>query len=174
MATLGSTVKSDIEVFKFLYPKAYPKKQHLKQTLLCLVNDGVIAVETLFERALSMQGSLQRNSVYGEDFTDGSDAKKCIAYTCTCTKSKKRADGSIHKYRSTTHRAVVKRINNKNGLLRVLIHEPIQNKFYFFKIPYESYCNIKSIGIEFDLDGKMRSTTKWQKYRVNSFKELAS
>lgn len=169
MATLASTRLSDIEVFNFLYPKAYPKKKHLKNSLLPLVNDGVLAIETLFERALSIQGRLRRNSVHGEDFEDGSDAKKCIAHVSKT--GRRLANGK----RSTTldYRAKVGRFNNKRGTLRVLVHEPVHNTFHFFKIPRSAYRNLKSINIPFNRTNGNLGDSKWNRYTVNSFKELA-
>lgn len=179
MATLASTVKSDIEVFKFLQPKAYPKKAHLNKEILNFVKDGVIQVETLYEKALSVQGKLKRDSVYGQDFSDGSDAKKCIAATHTATRYRKLVNGRYGKYLEPRHIAKIGRIKNKCGLLRILVHEPIQNKFYFFKIPYAAYehlthAKFSSINIHFNVDGTIGKSSKWEKYRVNSFKALAS
>jgi hypothetical protein len=174
MATLASTRESDIEIFKYLFPKAYPKKQHLHKEMLAFVNDGVIAIETLLERALAIQGGLTRNSTAGEDFTDGSDAKKAAAYVVEGIERRERKDGSFREYAYKRYLAQVRHIVTKRGALRILVFEPLNRKFHFFKIPNKAFSDVQTVKIEFNFDGTIKPTCRWLPYKVGSFKELAS
>ena len=101
-----------------------------KKLMLQLANDGVIAVETLLEVAISKVGNLKRSNADGEDFIDGSDAKKATVYESNLKR--------------------VAWIGNvkKNGALRTVVADPEINEIFYFKIPQdivESYSNKRNI-----------------------------
>lgn len=131
--------------------------------------DGVIAVETLLEKAISKVGIINRSNKDGEDFSDGTDAKKgVVTNNDTATGSKAVCISNIH---------------NKNGDLRVMIGDPISEKNYYFIIPHHEIVGKNSIKIFFDhyFGGQPRkiqwnsfSGRCWTDYRVNTFIELCS
>jgi hypothetical protein len=174
VSTLASTRASDIEIFNFLFSKAYPKKQYIRKEMAQFVGDGVVAIETLLEHALAVQGGLTRNSTHGEDFTDGSDAKKAAAYVVEGIETRKRKNGSTYEYEYKRYLAKVRNIVTKRGALRILVFEPLHRKFHFFKVPKKAYDGVKTVQIEFNFDGSIKETCRWLPYKVGSFKELAS
>lgn len=143
--------------------------------------DGVIAVESLLEKAISRIGGIARSNKDGEDFIDGSDAKKATA--------------TVKDANTGTRAASISGVKNKKGLLRVAISEPLKNEVYFFKIPQEEYKNKEQLTIMFHRNGgppdavrraslsssvwskplkedNTFSTRVWTKYQVATFKEL--
>ena len=131
-----------------------------------LAESGCIAVESLLELTISKVGNLQQSIIDGQDFIDGSDAKKCVVTTISLD------DGSIG--------ATITNVKNKNGILRVVVSEPTTNKIYYFKIPNEELKERHNIKIRFSNFGgmprKLRQDTLswklWNKYRVDTFEEL--
>lgn len=129
--------------------------------------DGVVAVETLLEKAIAKVGQLNRSIKDGEDFSDGTDAKKgVVTNNDSATGSKAVLIGNIH---------------NKNGDLRVMIGDPISENNYYFIIPHHEIVGKKKIKIFFDSyrGGQPRSLhwnsfsgRCWTNYRVNTFSEL--
>ena len=70
-------------------------------------------------------------------------------------------------------------IYNKTGDLLVQVYERKQEKFYYFRIPYDSYCNIpksSNIEIPFELNGSPRRHNKKQNnpwdYECDSFLDM--
>lgn len=76
-------------------------------------------------------------------------------------------------------------IKAKIGLLRIMVYNPYNSKFYFFAVPHRFYTGKSEIYITFetftsvtepklsDGDGRL-DVLKWGKYfRVNSIEELA-
>jgi hypothetical protein len=177
-----NTVDGDIILIREL-------AKHLKYTetetkfMTRLAKKGIIAVESLLEEAISKVGKLERSHVNGQDFTDGSDAKKSVV---TC-------NDAITEQRAST----ISNIKNKNGTLRIMISDPCTKEIFYFKVPNEELKNKKCIKIFFHKNGGMpmkiqqktiiRDITKdtslylksfneraWLKYRVNTFKELCN
>lgn len=169
MSTLAHTADMDLRFFEAIVPKAYPKSSpYFRKVMQHLLRDGVIHIETLFEKAVSKVGKLDRNSVHGEDFIDGTDAKKS-----TVRWSSKR----------TSYTAPIHRVHTKNGALRVMVYERQQDKFYYFIIPHHAFQHVpanSNIEIPFELDGTPRRVPKrtviqnWWEYEVKSFKKMAT
>jgi hypothetical protein len=158
MSTLSKTIKADLIIFDYLWSKAYPSQTALKTKCETLVKHGVIQIESLYEHALAIQGRLKRDSRHGRDFVDGSDAKKA----------------TVQYSKTEVPQARIKHITVKRGLLRILVFDLKNNQFYFFKIPYKAYRDITEIKIPFTRAGEPSTKSKYWKYRVKSFKELAS
>jgi len=178
MATLAHTLNIDYIFFDELVFKAYPKiKQYEFNFMRKLVKDGVIAIETLFEKSIGITGGLVRSSTNGMDFADGSDAKKV---TATHHSAKKRKDGT---FGPRSYSAGIKDVHTKVGILRVMCYERIQDRFYYFKIPNEAYSHIgakSKIEIPFCQNGDPRRIPhgpvkqNWWNYEVQSFEEMSS
>ena len=150
--------------------------------LVDLAKKGIIAVETLLEEAISKVGKIKRSNKDGEDFVDGSDAKKAVV-TLKDANTGERA-------------ASIGNVGNKKGILRVLVSEPMTEQLFFFKIPNREIKGKNSIKISFSREGGMQdkirrtlilnstldkktkikpksfSERAWLMYRVHSFKEL--
>lgn len=122
----------------------------LEEAIEFLWRDGVINVGELAEKAIVRKGKkLTQNSrgQKGSDFNDKSDSKYV-----TVT------------YYGNAAYACINSIQNKIGMLRVMVHEPKTDKNYFFRIPYKVYAPYKnannSIKIYFNQQGKPRHPTK--------------
>jgi hypothetical protein len=159
----------DLAKFELLWPKAYPyysKIPLITKFVRKLVEDKVIESGILFEKALSVQLGLVRESTAGRDFTNGDDAKLVVVRTCTYGKQ---------------YSAPVTNIHTKRNNLLVGVYERKQGNWFFFKIPYSAYKNIpktSNIEIVFELDGTPRrvnrQVTNFWDYEVSSFKDLAA
>jgi hypothetical protein len=135
---------------------------------------GVIAVETFLEYAISKVGKLKRCNKDGQDFTDGSDAKKGIVHTHSHGKS----------IMNDTRECVIGNVKNKNGKLRILIADVLVGELYYFKVPKKAFAGKKTLHFVFNVDGgapvkfvnrqsgKTLNWKLWNEYRVNTFKEL--
>jgi hypothetical protein len=121
----------------------------LEEAIEFLWKRDLINVGELAEIALSKKGNLKKASRgnKGYDFDDKSDSK----YVTVCHYAK----GSY---------ANISGIQNKIGTLRVMAHEPLTNKNYYFKVPYrvyEPYTGANdSIKIWFDSCGNPRNPTR--------------
>jgi hypothetical protein len=147
--------------------------KHLRYTpeerklILKMTKKGMIAVETMLEEAISRIGKLPRSSHgHGEDFIDGTDAKKgVVSNNDTDTRTKAVTIGSIA---------------NKIGDLRVMVSDPLTQKLFYFRIPNRELKNKPNIKIFFGQNGDCPKKPKmntfsgkcWLKYQVNSFREL--
>jgi hypothetical protein len=158
-----NSIAGDLQMFDELFKHAYPnyKRMRPENLLRKMVEDGVIQTETLLEKAISVCGKLERDSTTGRDFTDGSDAKKCITRPCI---EKRPMSGR--------RRATVQRISGKEGTLRIMVNETLTGKNYFFKIPKAAYAGMRRILFYFNEDGTPKYDSKWFQYQVSSFKEL--
>jgi len=137
-----------------------------KKLMLEMASHGVIAVETLLELAISKVGNLQRSNEDGEDFVDGSDAKKATVYN-----------------QDTNRVAWIGNIK-KNGVLRTVVADPEINEIFYFKIPQsitECYNNKRDMmTIPFSFNGGKPERMQfaktpwiiWNECRVNNFEEL--
>lgn len=160
----------DILLIKELSPYLGYTRAQLKWALEEAKHGGM-AVESLLERAISIQGKIKRSNKDGEDFIDGSDAKKV-----TLSRNSK-SDNSL-----SCH---ISNLKNKKGILRVAVSDPFRNKVHYFKIPHSLYVGRKTINLSFShksLDGmpnikektnsKSFSAMVWQYYKCDSFEEL--
>jgi hypothetical protein len=155
-----------------------------KKFTIKLAKKGIIAVETLLEESISKVGKIKRSNEDGEDFIDGSDAKKCIV--------------SNNDSKTDSKSVTISNVNGKKGILRVLVADPNTKQLYYFKIPNRELKNKHNgIKIMFSKNGGMPEHLKkksiptvniwgeknikvpdtfsarcWLTFRVNSFKEL--
>ena len=158
-------IKGDILIIKELCKNLKFSKQKTN-FYIDAAKHGVIAVESLLEQAIAKVGRLERCNKDGQDFKDGSDAKKAIF--------------------SPNLEVTIKNLKNKKGLLRIMIANPSpwagifrEEKLYYFKVPHSAYADKQSINIRFNSsnykykNNQITRTWKiWNKYRVYSFKEL--
>lgn len=106
----------------------------------------------MLEKAISRVGKLKRDSTVGRDFVDLSDAKSVSV-----------------RFHDGRYSADVKNIRTKQGALRILCYERIQDKFYYFVVP-AIYNPKTSIEIPFDLKGNPdRRSGKWWRFEEISF-----
>lgn len=178
-----NTALGDILIIKELSKHLKFSEEQTKFTIK-LAKKGIIAVESLLEESISKIGKIQRSNEDGEDFVDGSDAKKCIV--------------SNNDSKTDSKSVTISNVMGKKGILRVLIADPNTNKLFFFKIPNKELKN-KNHGIKimFSKNGGMPehlvkksiptiniwgerkikvpdtfSARCWLLYRVDTFKEL--
>jgi hypothetical protein len=148
--------------------------KHLKYTktermfLKRLIKKGAIAVESLLEEAISKVGNVKRSIIDGQDFIDKSDAKKVVVHTHNHGQQKAR-------------RGMIGNIANKNGKLRVMMADAFTGELFYFIIPRKECSGKGTLEVVFNQRGgaPQRFNGKnticwrvWNKYRVNSFKEL--
>ncbi len=162
----------DYKFFDFLAPYRWPSKSpaqimHYRE----LIQDGDLHVETLLENALAVasDGAYRRIAEYGRDFCDNSDAKKSIS---------QHRNNDI-KRRQWTNSAAITGLSNKRGLIRALVYSKVQDKFYFFAIPYTAYQGMNRIDVLMDSSVGYKDPLgipkgKWAKCQVDSFKRLAT
>lgn len=171
MSTLAHTIAVDQRFFDELIIKAYPNiKSHQIDWMKVLLVDGVVQIETLLEKAISEVANLKRCSVYGMDFIDGSDAKKCTVRSHGTGKSQ--------------YGAPVRGVHSKAGKLRIMCYERQLDRFYYFVIPNCAFGHIKSTGnidIPFELDGtprrvplRMLKYSNWWDYEVADFNAMST
>lgn len=136
-----------------------------KDTVRTLLDIGLIQVSTAFEHAIANCGSMQVISENAADLSDGSDAKLSSVRTSSY---------------GTSYSAPITGIKNKTGTLRAQVYERKNDKFYYFKIPYDAYkCvpHTSNIEIPFNLDGTPRDKNNcrvnWWKFKRDSFEEMS-
>jgi hypothetical protein len=138
-----------------------------RQLILRMTKKGMIAVETMLEEAISRVGKLTRSEHgNGEDFIDGTDAKKGVV--------------SNNDTNTRTKAVTIGRVSSKVGDLRIMASDPLNGKLFYFRIPnheLKDKCNIKIMfGQDGDMPKKLRPNTFsgrcWLNYQVKSFKEL--
>jgi len=152
--------------FDYLWPLAYPtrsKESYIdhRQT----VADGAWTnLGSLLEHAIHVTGNITKNNTVGKDFDDISDAK--LSSVRTFSKGK-------------AYSGQVSNLHRKKGLLRVVMYERKQDKFYYFLIPYEAYKHIpksSNIEIPFNLDGSPKKENKckvnWWDYSKDTFEGI--
>jgi hypothetical protein len=156
----------DEVILNDIIDKAYPgyKNMTASQLLTKMCQDGTIHVESLFEKALERKGKFRREHAHGQDFCDGSDAKKAVT-----TLTVNRKGNTVWVSRT----AKVANLIAKSGYLRVIVGDAVSKNTYYFKIPHSAYKGKKSIKISFSEHG-MPDGSKWFDYSVKSFKELCS
>lgn len=156
-----------------------------RKTFINACKYGMIAVESMLERAISYVGKLKGSTVDGQDFIDGTDAKKVIV--------------TVNDNITQARCATIGNVGNKNGALRIMVADPKDKKNYYFLVPKEECTGKLTIKIPFDKDGgppdyilkKSQEILKtyergetvdysaidftikaWLKYRVYSFRDL--
>jgi hypothetical protein len=162
--TLGeNSVAGDQTIFEDIISHAYSNFKNMDPLVLLrkMVSDGVIQMDALFEKAISVKGKLERESVEGRDFVDGSDAKKAITRPL------------IASGQAPRRMATIKNIEGKHGVLRIIVAETLTGKTYYFKIPKEAYEGLLSIRIYFNEDGSPKDG-KWFQYECRTFKQLCA
>ncbi len=161
MSTMDCRIADDSKFFEVCFSKAHPDMSQEVSKLIEteIMKTGEIQIETLIENALEAVGGPKKNSTFGMDFEDGSDAKKSCVGICSMGR---------------LYAGHVTRIITKVGSLRVMMYERIQDKFYYFFIPKESYYGYKLIEIPFTFSGEPKRKNKWWKYEVSSFEEMAT
>ena len=158
-----NSITGDLLVFDDIIQHAYRGYESMDPVSLLreMVNDGVLQIETLFEKSISMAGNLERESTEGRDFVDGSDAKKCKVQWC-------------HEVGVKSRRvATVTNIVGKHGILRVIVAETLTGKTYYFKIPKHAYQGLTTVRIYFNEDGTPKNG-KCFDYECEEFKELCN
>ena len=122
----------------------------LEEAIDFLWGRNLINVGEMAEQAIAKQGKKKQTTKgkKGFDFEDDKSDSKYVTVS----------------YYKTSAYACIGGIENKIGLLRVLAHEPKQNKNYFFKIPYsvyEPYTKYRdSLKIYFDIEGNPRKPAR--------------
>lgn len=135
------------QLVNLAYSNYYRKELFtLEEAIQFLWQDGVINVGELAEKAIIRKGkTLIQNprGQKGSDFNDKSDSKYV----------------TVSYYGSGAY-ASISGLQNKIGMLRVMVHEPKTNKNYFFRIPHRVYApyqeNNDSLKIYFDKQGNPR------------------
>jgi hypothetical protein len=139
------------QLVNMAYSNYYRKELFtLEEAIAFLWKDNVINVGELAERAIVRNSkNLKQNSrgLKGSDFSDKSDSKYV----------------TVSYYKNSAY-ASINRIQHKIGMLRVMIHEPKNNKNYFFRIPYKVYAPYRtennSLKVYFDTKGNPRRPTR--------------
>lgn len=164
-----NSIAGDSLIFEEIIKKAYRNIETIDTLTLLrkMVNDGVIQVDGLFEKAVSVVGKLDRDSTEGRDFADGSDAKKATTFWQIGYPS---ASNSLVNP-VVRRRADIKNLKNKKGVLRCIIAETHTNKVYYFRIPASVYRGKKKISIDFDKNGIPNGGKYWQ-WECKSFSEM--
>ena len=138
MATLDIHLELELAHFENFQKHIPNYTKWCPVTVAEMLRMGIIQVSTAFEHALAKVGKFKVVSEAGRDGSDGSDAKLSSA--------RHRAHGKMYS-------AWVSNTKGKTGKLRVQVYERIQNKFYYFVIPYSMYSTVKYLEIPFDLCG---------------------
>lgn len=142
-----------------MWPFAYPRFNRIpfaRKLVRALAKDGIVNAGLLLEKAISRVGKLKRDSTVGRDFVDLSDAKSVSV-----------------RFHDSRYSADVKNIKTKQGALRILCYERIQDKFYYFVVPAR-YNPKTSIEIPFDLRGNPdRRSGIWWRFQVSTFADLS-
>jgi|TARA_B110000908_G_C10055775_1_gene358303 hypothetical protein len=144
MATKQGNLHLEIAHFNAIkeYLPGWEHMHHL--TIQELLSLGLIEVSTAFETAIANASGTQVISQDWADLSCGSDAKLSTVRTCSY---------------GTSYSAPVTGIHNKTGDLLVQVYERKCEKYYYFRIPYNTYCNIpksSNIEIPFALNGTPR------------------
>jgi hypothetical protein len=164
-----NSVAGDMLIFDSIINKTYRNiEPATMKTLRRMVRDGVIQVDALVEKAISVVGRVQRDSTEGRDFVDGSDAKKV-----TTGWRIERAGNRKLKTDYIRRVADVTGIANKRGTLRVIVAETMTDQLYYFKIPGRQYRGLSTISIYFNADGTPKLSGRWFRYQCRSFTEMA-
>jgi hypothetical protein len=166
-----NSITGDSIIFEHLIGKAYRNAKNMDPITLLrnMVDDGVLQIDALVEKAISKIGKIERDSTVGRDFKDGSDAKKAITTWCI-----ERPSGNNSLIKTSVRRvATITNLTHKRGILRCVVAETKTNEIYYFRIPYHAYKGLRTIRIYFDEDGTPKTGWVWSWQCVN-FTEMAS
>jgi len=158
----------DQKFFDFLFPIIFPKESQNPEIFKfakdrLAIEMVLLSTGSLLEAAISVAKGLTRHATVGRDFVDGSDAK-CASVRWSSN--------------FTQYGAPITNIYNKKGLLRCVVYERLQDKFYFFLIPHRAYANIpksSNIEIPFHHNGDPRRNAErirnvdWWTFEVSNF-----
>lgn len=167
---------NDVAQLKFLAPYLFPPDEIAYQ--VTLAKRGLINLSAYFEETLAVlaNGQYLRRPAARFDFTDYSDGKNFITNWRMNNPAKNQ----------WTHSAQIRGIKAKIGLLRIMVYNPYNCKFYFFAIPHKFYKGKGVIDIVFEtftsstepklsMDDARLDVLKWgSRFRVNSIEELAT
>jgi hypothetical protein len=165
-----NVVAGDILIIKEL-SKHLKYSQEERKFMIRLAKKGAIAVETLLEEAISKIGKIERCIQDGQDFKDKSDAKKGIVHF--------HSHGA--NYSTVNRECNIGNVIAKNGKLRIMIADNLTDELFYFVVPKPAYKGRKNLNIIFNMRGGAPESFKgnksfnyamWNKYRVNSFKEM--
>lgn len=166
-----NSILGDQIIFEELICKAYKKNEtaDAMKLLRKMVKDGVIQVDALVEKAISVVGKVKRSSSKGKDFIDGSDAKKATTFQMIEYPSARnnRTKNYVRRVARITN------IYNKEGWLRCVVAETLTNQIFYFKIPYSYYKDLTSIAIYFNEDGSPKINGKIWQWKCNTFTEMS-
>jgi len=166
-----NSILGDQIIFEELICKAYTKKEtaDAMKLLRKMVKDGVIQVDALVEKAISVIGKVKRSSGKGKDFIDGSDAKK--ATTSQIIEYPSTYNGLTKNYVRRVAR--ITNLRSKKGWLRCVVAETLTNEIFYFKIPYSYYKDLTSIAIYFNEDGSPKRNGAIWEWSCNTFTEMS-
>lgn len=139
-------------------------KRSKERAELALTRPEIFNVEKLVEESLSHLGSYDYVDADHADFSDGSDSK-----TATIDKNKK--VGYITNVISSAG-------EYKAGALRCIIYNPFDMNLLYFFLPKRAWTPLVSVSqgkgrIMFYYSLNNNSISRFENYRVNSFKQLA-
>jgi hypothetical protein len=165
-----NSVIGDQLIFEDIVSKAYRNisGRDPMSLLKAMVSDGVIQIDALFEKAISVTGNIKRDSTIGKDFVDGSDAKKVtVQWRIEYPNSNNRIVNT-----SVRRVATITNLKHKRGFLRCVVAETLTKQVYYFKIPYLEYKGLKTVNIYFNQDGSPKENGNFWHCKCNSFKEM--
>lgn len=135
---------------------------------------GLIQRERLVELAATRLGIFEMDSVSGQDFNDGSDLKTVVS----CIRN------NDHERGCWLHSFPVRKIQSKNGALRIIAFNKFLKKFHYFFIPHSEYRNLKILEIVVEsfsglssppeFTGLPKKHRKWWDFEVESFEDLCN
>lgn len=154
--------------FDYLFPRIYPddyKNDVIR--LFCrdklMIRDRNLSSGRLLESYISYAKGVERHDTMGKDFIDNSDAKAASV-----------------RWHGGSYSCPISDVHNKIGLLRCLVYERIQDKWYFFLIPHDAYKHIgpgSNIEIPFDNNGNPRRdyparNVNWWTFEVDTIEGI--
>lgn len=125
------------------------RKMTFLEALMIMWKADLLHTGEMAERACvkQSQGRLQKNSKNkkGSDFNDGSEHKYITV-------------GYHSGYKCG--RAQITALQNKTGLVRVMVFEPKTATNYYFRVPHRVYSKVASPKVYFDSQGRPRSPSR--------------
>lgn len=174
MATTCNAVAYDVKLVEHLAPYLGPMTKLELKALTKFTAQGIIQRDRVAEVAMANVGGFEINSIFGMDFSDGSDAKTVVSSARCNNPAKNQWMNSFE----------VRNIATKTGDLRVIAYNKILDKFQYFLIPHKAYKHLKttlSIIIETKVSkgdpgftGIGKTTRKFWEYECDTFEELCT
>lgn len=167
---------NDVAQFRFMLP--YLNYSQVKSD--CLLDEaayGLLDIHSYYEVVLAnlARGRYLRKPSNTFDFTDFSDGKNFVTNW--------RNNNSARE--QWTHSAQITGIGAKIGLLRIMVYNPFNLKFYFFAIPHRFYAGMSQVDIVFETftsktepklsegDGRIDELKWGRRFRISSIENLA-